>query len=98
MVWKIYENYGEERLSSKPRWDNTLFIKHSHLGKIATLYVYVDDIVVTRDNQEGIMGPESCLAKEFEIMDLGKLQYFLGIEVARSNQGLLILKGSIYKI
>ncbi|RVW85731.1 hypothetical protein CK203_033343 [Vitis vinifera] len=41
------------------------------------------------------MGPESCLAKEFEIMDLGKLQYFLGIEVARSNQGLLILKGSI---
>ena len=30
------------------------------------------------------------LAKEFEIKELGKLKYFLGIEVAYSTQGIFI--------
>ena len=31
-----------------------------------------------------------CLAKEFEIKALGRLKYFLGIEVAHSRQGIFI--------
>ena len=31
-----------------------------------------------------------CLAKEFEIKTLGKLKYFLGIEVAHSQKGIFI--------
>ena len=30
------------------------------------------------------------LAKEFKVKDLGHLKYFLGIEVARSKQGIFI--------
>ena len=30
------------------------------------------------------------MAKEFEIKSLGRLKYFLGIEVAHSRQGILI--------
>ena len=33
---------------------------------------------------------KQCLAKEFEIKDLGILKYFLEIEVARSKQGIFI--------
>ena len=33
---------------------------------------------------------KQCLAKKFEIKDLGKLKYFLGIEVAWSKQGIFI--------
>ena len=33
---------------------------------------------------------KQCLAKEFEIKDLGKLKYFLGIEVARSKEVIFI--------
>nr|XP_016476212.1 PREDICTED: uncharacterized mitochondrial protein AtMg00810-like [Nicotiana tabacum] len=33
---------------------------------------------------------KKLLAHEFEIKDLGKLQYFLGIEVARSKRGIFI--------
>ena len=33
---------------------------------------------------------KQCLAKEFEIKDLGKLMYFLGIEVARFKQVIFI--------
>lgn len=30
------------------------------------------------------------LAKEFDIKDLGSLKYFLGIEIARSKEGIVV--------
>ena len=52
--------------------------------------MYVDDIIVTEndDKEKNIL--KQCLAKELEIKDLGKLKYFLGIEVARSKQDIFI--------
>ena len=70
--------------------DHTLFIKHSPLGKVTVLIVYVDDIVLTGDDAEEMQVLKEYLAKEFEIKDLGCLKYFLGIEVARSKQGIFI--------
>ena len=32
--------------------DHTLFIKHSDLGRVTVLLVYVDDIIVTRNNEK----------------------------------------------
>ena len=49
------------------------------------LLVYVDDIIVTEDNMEGMEKLKSCLVKEFEIKELERLKYFLGIEVAYSK-------------
>lgn len=69
--------------------DHTLFIKH-YKGKITILIVYVDDIVVTGNDTEEIARLKKLLAKEFKIKDLGKLQYFLGIEVARSAKRIFI--------
>jgi hypothetical protein len=70
--------------------DHTLFVKHSGSGGVCILLVYVDDIIVTGDDLEGIANLKQQLLKEFEIKDLGKLKYFLGIEVARSKHGLFI--------
>jgi hypothetical protein len=47
-------------------------------------------MVVTRDDKEEIARLKKLLAQVFEIKDLGKLQYFLGIEVARSEKGFFI--------
>jgi len=69
--------------------DQTLFINHSK-GKITLLIVYVDDIVVTEDDKDEMAHLKELLAQEFEIKDLGKLQYLLGIEVARSKKGIFI--------
>jgi hypothetical protein len=52
--------------------------------------VYVDDIIVTRDDDKERQILSQCLAKEFEIKALGRLKYFLGIEVAHSRQGIFI--------
>ena len=52
--------------------------------------MYVDDIVVTGNDLEGREDLKRCLIKEFEIKELGRLKYFLGIEVAHSKHGIFI--------
>jgi hypothetical protein len=70
--------------------DHTLFVKRSLDGKLTILVVYVDDIILTGDDQVGRIHIKSKLAKEFEIKELGSLKYFLGMEFARSNKGLVV--------
>ena len=45
--------------------DHTLFMKFSSEGKIAVLIVYVDDIILTRDDLLEMGRLERCLASEF---------------------------------
>jgi hypothetical protein len=69
--------------------DHTLFYKHSEC-RIAILAVYVDDIIITGDDEVEISRLKKSLSKEFEVKDLGQLKYFLGIEVARSPKGVVL--------
>jgi hypothetical protein len=69
--------------------DHTLFFKHNY-DKITILVVYVDDIVITGDDDMEILCPKKALAKYFEVKDLGYLHYFLGIEVAYGAQGIYL--------
>ena len=70
--------------------DHTLFVKHSISRGVTTLLVYVDDIIMQGNDKKEKNTLKQCLAKKLEIKDLGKLKYFLGIEVARSKQGIFI--------
>lgn len=64
--------------------DHTMFIKHFNMSRISVIIVYVDDIVITGNDEEEIMQIKLLLSKEFEMKDLGLLKYFLGMKVARS--------------
>lgn len=70
--------------------DHTMFAKHSMDGKIALFIVYVDDIVITGDDYDQIKHLKSLLANEFEVKDLGQLKYFLGMEIARTKNGIYV--------
>ncbi|WJX66879.1 hypothetical protein P8452_51386 [Trifolium repens] len=70
--------------------DHTLFTKFSPHGKIAILIVYVDDIVLTGDDIVEMAKVKEKLAVDFEIKDLGSMRYFLGMEVARSKDGIVV--------
>ncbi|RVW25376.1 Retrovirus-related Pol polyprotein from transposon RE1 [Vitis vinifera] len=59
-------------------------------GGVTTLLVYVDNIVVAGDDLQGIEALKRSLLQEFEIKELGRLKYFLGIEVAHSRHGIFI--------
>ncbi|KAK8990121.1 hypothetical protein V6N11_008637 [Hibiscus sabdariffa] len=69
---------------------HTLFLKEHSNGKKAILLVYVDDIIITGDDEGEIAKLKQLLNSEFETKDLGFLRYFLGMEVARSKEGLVI--------
>ncbi|KAA0037323.1 Beta-galactosidase [Cucumis melo var. makuwa] len=75
---------------SKGHSDQTLFTKVSKTGKIAVLIIYVDDIVLSRDDQAEISQLKQRMRNEFEIKDLENLKYFLGMEVARSKEGISV--------
>ena len=50
----------------------------------------MDDIVITGSDSKGILSLKSFLHSQFHIKDLGMLKYFLGIEVIRNKQGILL--------
>ena len=69
--------------------DHTMFYRHSE-RRITILAVYVDDIIITGDDEVEISRLKRNLSKEFEVKDLGQLKYFLGIEIARSTKGIVL--------
>ncbi|RVW83721.1 Retrovirus-related Pol polyprotein from transposon RE1 [Vitis vinifera] len=62
----------------------------SNDGRMTILIVYVDDIILTGDDTREVERLKKVLATEFEVKDLGQMQYFLGMEVARSRKGISI--------
>ncbi|XP_050147468.1 uncharacterized protein LOC126622789 [Malus sylvestris] len=64
--------------------NHTLFLKRQN-GKLTALIIYVDDMIVTGDDQKEIQRLQKYLATEVEMKELGEFKYFLGIEVARSK-------------
>ncbi|XP_019070686.1 uncharacterized mitochondrial protein AtMg00810-like [Solanum lycopersicum] len=52
--------------------------------------IYVDDLLLTGNDQAMIQQTKERLQQAFKIKDLGELRYFLGLEFARNNAGILI--------
>ena len=52
--------------------------------------VYVDDLVTSGNDSEAIQQFKDYLHRCFHMKDLGKLKYFLGVEVARSPMGIFL--------
>ncbi|KAA0025959.1 reverse transcriptase [Cucumis melo var. makuwa] len=53
---------------------------------------YVDDIVLSGDDQAEINQLKQRMGNEFEIKDLENLKYFIGIEVVRSKEGISVFQ------
>lgn len=56
------------------------------------LLVYVDDIIIIGDDVIYIDQFKKVLDQWFKLKDLKTLKFFLGLEVARNNTGILILQ------
>ena len=54
------------------------------------LVVYVDDLLMTRNNESYIASIKKELKKGFEITDLVHLHYYLGIEVIEDPKYIFI--------
>jgi hypothetical protein len=54
---------------------------------IVVVVIYVDDSIITGDNNVDISDLKKLLKQKFEMKDLGKLRYFLDIKVISPLKG-----------
>ncbi|KAL0297759.1 UNVERIFIED_CONTAM: Retrovirus-related Pol polyprotein from transposon RE1 [Sesamum radiatum] len=76
--------------------DYCLFTKKSG-DSFLVLLLYVDDILVAGTSAELITEVKNYLDRLFTIKDLGVAKYFLGLEVARSPQGIVVTQTKYIK-
>ncbi|MCO5596737.1 hypothetical protein L7F22_050806 [Adiantum nelumboides] len=67
--------------------DNSLYVRKNENG-IVIICIYVDDLIIGGDNEREIMHVKYLLKKVFDMKDLGELQYFLGIEIVHTKEGI----------
>nr|GEY23109.1 hypothetical protein [Tanacetum cinerariifolium] len=69
--------------------DKTLFIKQNK-GAILLVQVYVDDIVFGSTKKEMCDVFEILMHEKFQMSSMGKLTFFLGLEVKQKQDGIFI--------
>ncbi|XP_021736549.1 uncharacterized protein LOC110703102 [Chenopodium quinoa] len=73
-----------------------MFLKHTE-NDLIIIVVYVDDIIITGTNDAEILELKQHLNSIFSIKDLGKLHYFLGIEVLHLAHGIVLTQRKFSK-
>ena len=63
---------------------------HNSHEKCIYLVVYIDDIVITRDNHDSINQLRKHLFHHFQTKDLSLLKYFLGIQVTQFDSSIIV--------
>ncbi|GJS09367.1 ribonuclease H-like domain-containing protein [Tanacetum coccineum] len=88
-IFKIkYKSSGEIDRYKARLVAQDLVKRKSDNGIFHALLVYVDDIIITGNNVFETEQFKVYLKSKFMIKDLGKLKYFLGIEVVETNKGI----------
>ena len=69
--------------------DHSLSMLHVN-GDTLIVVIYVDDIVITSNNLDLILGLKRQLVATFEMTNLGLLHYFLGHQIFPLSNGIFI--------
>lgn len=67
------------------QFDQSVFFN----GKGTFLIVYVDDILIFREDEDLIIAFKQTLVKTFQMTDLGRCSYYLGMHVYQDDQGVM---------
>ncbi|CAJ2653193.1 unnamed protein product [Trifolium pratense] len=86
---RIEAYFNSEEFEKCPS-EHTLFIKHKPNGKILIVSLYVDDLIYTGNDLLLMNEFKTSMQKEFSMTDLGKMKFFLGVEVIQSEEGIYI--------
>lgn len=57
-----------------------MYVKYKQGEILLSVYLYVDDLLITGESHLEIEDLKSTMKLNFEILDLGNLFYFLGME------------------
>ncbi|GJZ96755.1 ribonuclease H-like domain-containing protein [Tanacetum coccineum] len=84
-----FSSYATRAGFSHSRCDSSLFI-YTQGSQVAYLLIYVDDIILTASSPILLQQIIDSLHKEFDMTDLGALNYFLGISTVRHSTSLFL--------
>jgi Reverse transcriptase (RNA-dependent DNA polymerase) len=74
--------------------DHTVF-SQQYGDHITILVVYVDDIIITENDEGEIAQLNARLGKKFEIKDLKQFRYFFGIETAHGAKRIVLSQRNV---
>ncbi|KAI3441648.1 AAA domain-containing protein [Psidium guajava] len=87
-----FEKFGNAIRSAgftQSETDHAMFVHISSAG-CTILLLYVDDMIITRDDRAHIEHTKRHLKHHFSMKDLEPLRYFLGLEITRNSRGILL--------
>ncbi|GAU26636.1 hypothetical protein TSUD_102440 [Trifolium subterraneum] len=70
--------------------EHTLFVKQDNKENILIVSLYVDDLIFTGNNEEMFERFKKAMKNEFAMTYLGKMRFFLGVEVKQLDCGIFI--------
>jgi histone deacetylase 1/2 len=79
-----------QSLGFKPSEADVSLFVYNKGGVVIFLLVYVDDIIVASSSTAATEALLKDLHADFALKDLGELHYFLGIEVKKASNGILL--------
>ncbi|XP_068340298.1 uncharacterized mitochondrial protein AtMg00810-like [Pyrus communis] len=75
--------------------DTSLFVK-TDSKDIIVLLLYVDDIILTGSNVTNVQDVITALSEIFDLKDMGRLTYFLGLHIQYKDNGDMFLSQTKY--
>ena len=76
--------------------DHCVYVKRSD-DKFVILSLYVNDILLARNDKEYLLSIKDWLSSNFEIKNLGEITYILGVKIKRDrSKKLLALSQELY--
>ena len=70
--------------------EHTLFVRRMDGGKMLIVCLYVDDLISTGNDASMFRNFKHSMMTEFDMTDLGRMSYFLGLEVLQRSEGIYV--------
>lgn len=67
-----------------------MFLKKSSQGMFLLLCLYVNGLIFTGNDETLFRSFKHSMVKEFDMTDLGRMRYFLGLEVLQRSDGIFV--------
>ena len=83
-----------KELNSKQSNSDSCIYTYEHNNKLTVIAVYVDDIIIAGHSAQYINKIKSELSSRYKMKDLGKMSYFLGVNVVQDADRIFINQSS----
>jgi hypothetical protein len=84
------DHYLQQNGFIKCLYEHSVYMKTDDKGDFLILCLYMDDLLFIGSSEKMFVEFKQSMFKEFEMIDIGLMSYFLGIEVKQENDGIFI--------